>query len=796
MIITSRALMIAMLVAVGCGPTANAPDAGGGTDGGKPDAPTPGGPCGTTSECPTGQYCAQSPSGNLCTYRCDMGAANPCPPGWGCRVTSIDGEQVSVCLPPQFDLCTSCTDDSKCQNGACINYGGESSCLPACGGGELGCPPGFDCAADPTGQHAGLFCVPQTGSCTCTSAADDGMVRTCSTTNGFGTCLGLETCRPAQGGWVGCSAPTAAAEACDGTDNNCNGIIDEGFGGSACTNTNAFGSCPGTSLCTGAGGLICQGQVPKAELCNGLDDNCDGNIDEIFPDLATPCTQGVGACRRSGVVRCTAAGDGTTCSATAGAPSAETCNNLDDDCDGATDEDFPTKGQACSSGLGQCARQGTTVCSASGTGTTCSATAGTPTTDVCNLLDDDCDGKVDEDFRNAAGVYNQDTACGSCVVDCTAIFAVPNAAGHCVVTGTIASCAMVCDPGKYDLDGDLANGCEFVLDPDAIYVSISDAASADDATCGLGPANTEPGHHPCRTIGRGIARAAALNRSRILVANGIYDEAVAIPNGRSLLGGFAFDNWQRNIAATDTNIVGSATQAGHDHAVSATNISLPTRFEGFVVLGPVNTKPSGNSYAVYVSAASTNLRIENNILFAGNGGPGGSGGAGAVGTSGGNGAGRIANLGQADTTYDAHNAFGSGACNASNNRQLSNGGTNPSCATTGGAGGGNRCPASTASVCTNCGANGCSSCSFTTATSIDGFTGQGTGGGAGGVGAARGSDMISGPFASNFGFLCYIPSGLTYGSDGSDGGAGGHGSGGTGCSATVGTVVGGNWSGG
>ncbi|MBV8761116.1 MAG: hypothetical protein JO257_27720 [Deltaproteobacteria bacterium] len=80
----------------------------------------------------------------------------------------------------------------------------------------------------------------------------------------------------------------------------------------------------------------------------------------------------------------------------------ELCNNLDDDCDVAIDEDFPNKGQACDNGeLGVCKRNGTFVCKADGTGTVCNAPQITPGSEgtVCNGLDDDCDGLIDEGIQ-------------------------------------------------------------------------------------------------------------------------------------------------------------------------------------------------------------------------------------------------------------------------------------------------------------------------------------------------------------------------------------------------------------
>jgi hypothetical protein len=91
----------------------------------------------------------------------------------------------------------------------------------------------------------------------------------------------------------------------------------------------------------------------------------------------------------------------------------ESCNNLDDDCDGAIDEDFPLKGQACDNGqTGVCKGTGVYVCRADGTGVQCNITnpgqspqttcppgktCSPDGTETCNDgLDNDCDGAVDE----------------------------------------------------------------------------------------------------------------------------------------------------------------------------------------------------------------------------------------------------------------------------------------------------------------------------------------------------------------------------------------------------------------
>ncbi|MEZ4375431.1 MAG: MopE-related protein [Polyangiaceae bacterium] len=85
----------------------------------------------------------------------------------------------------------------------------------------------------------------------------------------------------------------------------------------------------------------------------------------------------------------------------------ESCNDADDDCDTLVDEDFPNKGLVCDDGqLGLCRGTGAYQCKADGSGTECviDTPGATPTNEICNGLDDNCNGFVDEGI-----------SCGGCV---------------------------------------------------------------------------------------------------------------------------------------------------------------------------------------------------------------------------------------------------------------------------------------------------------------------------------------------------------------------------------------------
>ncbi len=199
-----------------------------------------------------------------------------------------------------------------------------------------------------------------------------------------------------------------ASEICDETDNNCNGQVDEGakvtyyldadhdgYGSAAsttaCSLPEGYAEEPGD--CNDFDGSIHPG---AAELCNGIDDDCDGVTDNPWPDLGGPCDGPDSDLCANGVWVCSADGTTIVCGAETVTDLTESCNGLDDDCDGATDENWGQLGKPCDGpDEDQCAN-GVFICSPDGQYAICGPEEPANIVEVCNGLDDDCDGMTDE----------------------------------------------------------------------------------------------------------------------------------------------------------------------------------------------------------------------------------------------------------------------------------------------------------------------------------------------------------------------------------------------------------------
>ena len=494
-------------------------------------------PCTTDQECDVG-LCADDgslPGGKACAAKGTAG----CPSGWT-AVTLAAGEGVKVCVPAAPRLCNPCAANSDCvavggTGSLCLSRGAAGNfcgiACPAAAYGAAGCPAGYSCeAAQGVGGEAAKQCVPvgaggSAGACGCSVAASKAQLATvCSaptldaTGKLIGACKGTRTC--GSGGLSGCNAAIASAETCDGQDNNCNGLTDDGplcDDGNACTSGD---SCTAGKCAAGVAKVCTDANDCTADSCQAGTATClFAPLDGALCSDGDPCTAGekcsAGVCKGGmaqpcpcdTVADCTSKEDGNLCNGTL------YCDGTAKQClvNPATvvvcpDDGAPCTDPVCAPVTGKCAPvalpNGATCSDGKPwtTGDSCQGGACVP--GVSNKLcgkDADCVKYEDGDLCNGPLFCNK--AAGLCQVLPTTVVYCPSgfdtlcsknlcqpASGQCKITavadkvpcddGNVCTTGEVClagacgggagtcacsadiDCAKYD-DGDLCNGALF-----------------------------------------------------------------------------------------------------------------------------------------------------------------------------------------------------------------------------------------------------------------------------------------------------------------------------------------------
>jgi hypothetical protein len=164
-----------------------------------------------------------------------------------------------------------------------------------------------------------------------------------------------------------------------------------GVGGTTGGASGTSGGAGGAGTSGGADGCVA---LPQEE-CNGMDDDCDFRVDEDIEPLVICNQQGLCA----GTVAVCIAGESDVCQYPSDHQETQetSCDGVDEDCDGRVDEAFPTLGDACSLGVGACSTAGELECNGAGTGVVCViGTPNEPEDEICDGIDNDCDGLADE----------------------------------------------------------------------------------------------------------------------------------------------------------------------------------------------------------------------------------------------------------------------------------------------------------------------------------------------------------------------------------------------------------------
>ncbi len=294
------------------------------------DGPSPGEfgyPCVVNADCNFG-YCTETQNGNVCSKGC----STDCPNGFTCAaISNTSSDVVYMCVSSFVRLCDPCREHKDCNStdkigNLCIGVGdGGSFCGVQCDTkhGNADCPSNHTCqfVTDAKTKISANQCVPKGGVvCACSKRATQLALSTdCLNKNVFGSCSGQRVCKPE--GLSNCIGQIPEAESCNKIDDNCDGQtdnIDPKAVGGQCKQSNEFGTCLGIFTgCDSNGEPICSALAPKPETCNGKDDNCDGQTDEKLCEDGNVCTTGTcntdGSCKQTKISG-TACDDGNVCS--------------------------------------------------------------------------------------------------------------------------------------------------------------------------------------------------------------------------------------------------------------------------------------------------------------------------------------------------------------------------------------------------------------------------------------------------------------------------------------------------
>ena len=268
-------------------------------------------------------------------------------------------------------------------------------------------------------------------------------------------------------------------EICDGIDENCDGIIDEPFDLDLDGYTTCNNDCDDNDANVNPG---------MFEYCDGVDNDCDGAIDPegsafCVPYLRDEDGDGYGV---DGDVQCLCAatypydtlvgGDCDDTSAAAYPGGTEICDGYDNNCDGTVDEGFDGDGDGYSGCADDCDDADPLVNPAA--------------TETCDGIDNDCDGDTDEDDAADASLWYPDLdndGYGSGAEPTPACYA---PAGYVEDSTDCDDTNAAVNPGQPEICDGLDNDCNPSTDENSDYDG--DGYTACDGDCDEGDAAMSP----------------------------------------------------------------------------------------------------------------------------------------------------------------------------------------------------------------------------------------------------------------------------------------------------------------
>jgi hypothetical protein len=612
-----------------------------------------------------------------------------------------------------------------------------------------------------------------------------------------------------------------------------------------------------------------------AEQCNGLDDDEDSRVDEAFRDeqgryvhdshcgacnsacsprsqfelatscevvdgaprcVATSCAEGYaptlsGPCAPVGERLCLSCAQDSDCGNLRGARCARIGGEArcSVDCDLGCPDGYACNGDVCIPSGGSCSCEpgqyfdvacpvevdmrepGAPVCVGHARCEDGVLSECTTSEEVCDEVDNDCDGTIDQPFRNELGGYDHPENCGQCGATCleeTGLELDLVCGGDPFAPRCVLACPDAVDgiePGD-QLDGDLdiANGCECTVSSlnDAAGPMLASGENLDLNCDGADGVVVESfyvaadGHddwpgsptRPLRTINAAIQRAAEsldgdTPRPHVFVASGAYTETLVLADGVLLHGGYRRDFRALDPGAfvVDVHAPAPALAPGGAALVGSQVGRRETRVEWLSLTGLDAAAPEEATLGAYLEEPGSRLVLRGLIVrtgVPGQGLPGGDGSAGAGPSTGP----RSGELPRGASENGAHD------CRSIEANRVR-----------GGSGGQAQC----GNVDVSGGAGGSAVCPLDQGTQGSGARGNGPGG-QGGSGGSGGQDA-NGPIQ---GASCFEPSGICCGladfsvpSDfmgpetGSNGSDGSPGTAGNGCRDARGRFDQGTWSG-